>query len=172
MRTTITACLAASLLVLAACGGSDADTSDSDPGDTVTTESDSDDSTESSGALDGEQGRVADLLMSGAADSGIELDEDCVNENVGQLTDDDAQAIADAGLTGEVEVSPEADAIGDTVFSDCIDAESYAIATAEAMGDVDETVDVDCLKDALSGLTPDEIDDQLFDEAASCITGE
>ena len=150
MRSTVLACLTVSALALAVagCGGSDDDD-----------------------GIGEQQQRVVDLLLSGAGEVGIELDDECVSENVAELSDDDAKAIADAGLEGEADISDEGDAIGDTLFSDCVDAESYANAQVESIGEIDETVDVECLREALDGLTVDEIDEQLIDAATGCSTG-
>lgn len=147
MRSTLLACLTVSALAVAGCGGSDDD------------------------GIGAQQQRVVDLLLTGAGEAGIELDEECVSENVAELSDDDAKAIADAGLEGEADISDEGDAIGETVFSDCVDAESYASLQVESIGEIDDTVDVDCLSDALDGLTVEEIDEQLVDAATACSTG-
>lgn len=174
MRTTLLACLTATTLTITACGGSD---------DSTTDDSATDDSASDAGASDGgvnsdaegepaevgvEQQRVVDLLLSGAGDSGIELDEVCINENIGRLSDDDAKALADAGVGGEADISDEAAAIGETVFSECVDAASYADAQVDAIGQIDETIDLECFRDALDGLTVDEIDEQIFDAATDC----
>jgi len=143
MRTTITACIAASALVLAACGSDD-------------------------GAPSGDQGEVADLLMTAAGDEGFELDRDCVDEKVAELSDDDASALAESGLEGDAEISAAGDAIGASIFSDCVDAASYLDALIASFGEDDPTLDTDCLKSALEGNTVDEIDEELFDAAFEC----
>lgn len=145
MRTTLTAGLAAAVLVLAACG--------------------SDDSSPS-----GDQGEVADLLMEAAGDEGFELDRDCVNEKAGELSNDDAKALAEAGLEGDAEISAAGDAIGEAIFSECVDASSYLNALIESFGEDDPTLDTDCLRSALEGKTVDEIDEGLFDAAFECTT--
>ncbi len=149
MRTTITACLAATTLLLAACGGSDGD----------------------SGSASGDQGRVADLLLTAADEEGFALDADCVNENVGELTDEDAKALADSGLEGDADISAAADAIGEKIFSECVDASSYLDALVQSFAADDPTLDTECLKSALDGKTVDEIDEELFDAALGCSTG-
>jgi len=146
MRTTITACLAAATLVLTACGSSDGG---------------SDEASE-------DQGKVADLLMTGAGDAGFELDRDCVNETVGELSDADAKALADAGLEGDADISAEGEAIGERIFSECVDAASYLDALVASYGEDDPTIDTECLKSALEGKTVDEIGDELYDAALGC----
>ena len=153
MRITLTACLAAVTLALAACGGSD------DPS--------GDDGSEGSSA-GGDQARVVDLLLGAAEGSGIELDETCVNETLGELSDEDAKAIADAGVEGNPEVSDAGNEIGDRVYNDCIDAESYLTSQANVLADNEESIDADCIIDELTGLTVNEIDELLFDTAFAC----
>ena len=146
MRTTLTACIAATALVLAACG--------------------SDDSSPS-----GDQGEVADLLMTAASEEGFELDSDCVDEKAGELSDEDAKALADAGLEGDADISAAGEAIGQEIFSECVDASSYLDALIESFGESDPSLDTDCLRSALEGKTVDEIDAELFDAATECSTG-
>ena len=143
-KTTITSFLAASVLVLAACGGSD------------------------SGSASGDQGRVADLVIELSGEQGFELDEACVNETVSELSDADAKALADSELAGDAETSDEAEAIGQKVFTDCVDAESYVNSLADSIAEDDDTIDAQCVKDELAGLTVDEVDDQIFDAAFAC----
>lgn len=85
---------AAAIVTLAACGGGDDD------------------------GGGGRQGDVADLYIETMNDLAEELDveldvdEDCVREVTGRLSDDDAAALMEAGLEGEPDVSAEADEIG------------------------------------------------------------
>lgn len=159
MRTALAAWLAATTIILAACGGSDGSSADS---------SSADSSSADASSVDGDQGRVIALLLSTAADSGIELDETCVNNTLGELSDDDAKAIADAGIDGQPEVSDEANEIGDRVFDECIDAESYLESQANALAGGDDTIDADCITAELADLTVNEIDDRLFETAFAC----
>jgi hypothetical protein len=93
----------ATVLALAACGGDD------DGGSGV-------------------QGEVADMMIDAMNESfseegieGIDLDEDCVRDAVGQLSDDDAQKILDAGPDNEPEgLSDEADEAAQALI-DCVD---------------------------------------------------
>jgi len=144
MRTTIISCFAATTLVLAACGGGD--------------------------SVGGDQGRVIDLVIETAGDVGIEVDESCVSNLYADLSDDDAKAIADAGVEGNPDVSDEGSEIGDRVFSECVDAESYLDTQIGFLTESDSAVDAECLKTELTGLTVDEIDAQIFDAAFACTT--
>ncbi|MGB0113847.1 MAG: hypothetical protein WBP59_11550, partial [Ilumatobacteraceae bacterium] len=49
---------------------------------------------DSDGGLDGPQGDAAKATIEAAADAGVELDEDCVNEVAAKLSDADATIIA------------------------------------------------------------------------------
>ena len=82
MRTRILGSIAIAALALTACGGSG-----------------------------GNQGEVADLLVESASDEGIELDEGCVEDVAGKLSDDDAQRIIDAGSDGDAVLSAEGEAL-------------------------------------------------------------
>lgn len=72
------------------------------------------------------QDQVADMMIDVLNEAGdvegasVDIDEDCLREKAGKLSDDDAKAIIDAGPDGEPEVSAEADAIGDELF-ECVD---------------------------------------------------
>ena len=65
------------------------------------------------------QDQVADLVVGAITESlegeGISftIDEECVKNLTSQLSDADAQAILDAGVDGEADTSPEADAVGE-----------------------------------------------------------
>ena len=115
-----------------------------------------------------DQARVAQLLVSTADEEGFGIDTECVTAYAAELSDDDAQALVDAGLAGEADVSAEGAAIGADVFRDCVDAASYAEAVADALAEADASIDADCLRGALSGLTTDEIDEQLVDRVEDC----
>jgi hypothetical protein len=147
MRSPLTAGLAVAALVLASCGS------------------------DSSSGLGDEQQRVADILTEAANEVGITLDSDCVNENLGELTDDDAKALADSGLEGNAEISDDAEAIGDAMFTDCVDAESYGKSVAESIADSDESIDQSCLEDEFDGLGVQEIDEVASDAVLRCSGG-
>jgi len=144
MRTTITACIAATALALGACGGSD--------------------------AAGGDQGEVADLVMEAADEQGFELDESCVNDTVAELSDEDAKALVDAGLEAEADVSDAGRAIGQQVFTDCVDADSYMTALVDSITAEDPSLDADCIKSALEGKSVEEIQGQLVEVAFGCST--
>jgi hypothetical protein len=110
MRTRLFGTIAIAALALTACGGDDDGGGDG-----------------GGGGGGSAQDRVADMMIDvlneaseidGVED--IEIDESCIRDKVGELSDADAQAILDAGPEGDPDVSAEADAIGESMF-DCID---------------------------------------------------
>lgn len=68
----------------------------------------------------GRQGDVADEMIEVLEREGIEVDEDCVRDIADQLSDEDAEAIADAGVEGDPEVSDAGNELGEKLF-DCVD---------------------------------------------------
>lgn len=118
----------------------------------------------------GAQDEVADLFIELAGEENLELDDDCVRDTAARLSDDDAQAIVDAGTDGDPVVSDEAEAIGDEIFSTCVNADSYVDLIVTSLAEDDDTIDADCMRAELSGLSVDEVDDKIFDAAFSCTT--
>jgi len=120
MRTRLFGSIAVAALVLAGCGGGDDG---------------------------GQQGEVADMMLEAAETDGVALDEDCVRDVAGQLSDEDAAAIIEAGPEGDADVSAEADALGEEMFS-CLDTDALVDQIVSEMGD-EGGVDADCLKRVL-----------------------
>ena len=144
MRHRLTLLAAATCLVLTACGGS---------------------------GSGGDQGEVADLFIELAGEEDLELDEGCVRDTTAKLSDADAAAIVEAGVDGDPEVSDDADAIADEILS-CVDVSSYRDGLIDAISEGDDTIDADCLRDALGDLeTAEEIDDAIFSAAFDCSSG-
>jgi hypothetical protein len=144
MRRTILSTVAAATLILSACGG------DSSSGE--------------------DQARVADLVNDLGSEQGLELDKDCIDTATAKLSDADAKALADAGLEGDADVSEAGQAIGQQVFTECVDLQSLINSTIDEMASEDEALDVGCLKSALSDVsTTDEFTDTLLGAAFGCI---
>ena len=116
----------------------------------------------------GAQGDVADMFIDIADEEGLALDNDCVRDTSAKLSDDDAQALVDAGVDGDADISDEGDAIGNEIFTSCIDADEYIDFIVESFTEDDATIDGDCMRDEFSGLTVEEVDDKLFDAAFAC----
>lgn len=119
MRTRVVGSFGVAVLVLSACGGDDG----------------------------GQQGEVADMMLEAADEEGFSLEEDCVRDVAGRLSDDDAEKIVEAGPDGDPELSAEADALADEMF-DCVDTDALVDQIVAEMGDA-EGVDADCLKSVL-----------------------
>lgn len=109
MRTRLFGTIAIAALALTACGGDD----DGGSGD--------------GGGGGSAQDEVADMMIDVLNEAselegveGIEIDEDCIRDKVGELSDEDARAIVDAGPEGDPEVSDQAEVIGESMF-ECVD---------------------------------------------------
>jgi hypothetical protein len=132
MKKSIVASLAVAVLVLAGCGSD-------------------------SGGASGPQGEAADAAMAAAAEQGMELDEDCVDDLAAQLSDEDAEAIVAAGPDGDADISDEGTAIGVQLLS-CADNEDLVDAFIEEMkantgADFDEA----CVRESLEGVDMSEM---------------
>jgi hypothetical protein len=115
MRTRLVATIAIIALALAACGGDD------DGGGNP-------------------QDQVADMMIEVLDDvtelegvEGVEIDEGCIRDKVGELSDEDAQAILDAGPEGDPDVSDEADAIGEAMV-ECVDMSGVDLGELDTDG--------------------------------------
>lgn len=113
------------------------------------------------------QSEVADLFISVANEQDLKLDESCVRTNADKFSDADAEMMVEAGVGGDPDISDAGDAIGDEILSGCVDAESYLEGLATSFSE-DGSIDGDCIRAALKGLSVAEIDDQLFDVAFDC----
>jgi hypothetical protein len=71
---------------------------------------------------------LIDSVKNAEDTEGITIDEDCVRDKVGALSDDDAKKILDAGPNGDPQgLSDAADTIGTSIFTDCIDIDFSAV---------------------------------------------
>jgi hypothetical protein len=111
MRARLLGTIAIAAITLTACGGDDDGGGGAGGG----------------GGGGSPQDQVADMMidvLNEAAEidgiEGIEIDEGCIRDKVGELSDADARAILDAGPEGDPDVSDEAELIGESMF-DCID---------------------------------------------------
>jgi len=157
MKKKLITMIAAGALVLAACG-SDSDGSDSGATDTSATDTSATDSsasdtsdTDSSASAGDVQAQAADAAIASAKQNGIDLDADCVNELASQLSDEDAQAIVDAGGEGGAEVSDEGTAIGSQLLS-CAGNEQIIEALIAEMKTSGQEFDEQCVRDGLKDI--------------------
>ncbi len=137
MRTRLIGSLAIGTLALAACGSGSG----------------------------GQQGEVADMMLEAADDEGFDLDEDCVRETADKLSDDDAAKIIEAGPDGDADLSSDAEALANEMFS-CVNTDALVDQMVDQLGG--EGIDADCLKDVLGDMDPEalaagEMPDGLFD---------
>ena len=102
----------------------------------------------------GSRGEDVDQLMTSAKDTGLDLDKSCVEDIASKLSDDDAKRIVDAGPDGTPVLSDEGEALGEEILG-CVSMDSLIDSIVADVGD--ENVDVECLKDALKGLSPAEL---------------
>ncbi len=151
MKKKLISTIAAGILVLAACGS------------------------DSGSSASGAQGEAADAAIAAAKDQGIELDVDCVNELASKLSDEDAQAIVDAGPDGDADVSDEGTAIG-TQLLGCAGNDQIIDAFINELKTSEQDFDEGCVRDGLKDLdlaalaasedgqsgTPDEIVSAVF----------
>ena len=110
-------------LTLAACGSSDSSSS-------------------------GVQADAAQQTIEAAKDAGFDLDHACVNDITEQLSDDDAQAIVDAGPGGEPDVSAEGSALANQLVN-CISQEALLDEFVAGMVADGQAFDEECVRENL-----------------------
>ena len=104
----------------------------------------SDDSTE----LSEPQADAAQAAIDSAAEGGITLDEDCVNDVAAQLSDEDA---ALAAADGDDELSPEGEALTAQLVA-CADQDELIDSIIGALGDSGVALDEECAREALADI--------------------
>jgi hypothetical protein len=125
MRRTLTIAAIAAGLALTACGSDDGGSSVSGP-----------------------QADAAQAAIDSAAEEGLTLDEDCVNDLAAQLSDEDAEK---AAADGDAALSPEGEALTVQLIS-CADQGEVIDSIIGAMTDGGAIIDEDCAREALEGL--------------------
>lgn len=120
MRTRLFGTIAIAALALTSCGGGDDGGSDGGGG---------------GGAQDQVADMMIDVLNEASEIEGVDMtvDEGCIRDKAGQLSDADAQAIVDAGPEGDPEVSDAADAIADTMI-ECVDLGDFDLGELDSDG--------------------------------------
>ena len=126
----ITALMATSVLLFAACGDDD----DDDAG--------------------GVQAEAADEFIDQMRDEDVDPDEECVRTAFTDMSDDDAQAIVDAGSDETPDLSPEAMAIVTEATTSCASSEDLIDSIIE---NLPEGIDGDCVRDRLADADFDEM---------------
>lgn len=115
------------------------------------------------------QDEVAVLFADAMEEQEIAIDLDCAKEAASGMSDEDAQAIVDAGLEADSDFSPAAAAFAAKATS-CLDVGALIDQLVDLLGE--DLVDADCLKDALEGIDPAALSTGEFPpEADACFTG-
>jgi hypothetical protein len=102
---------------------------------------------------DSVQDQAADQAIAEAAGEDIQLDEDCVRDVAGELSDEDAQAIIDAGPDGDAELSEAGEALSSQLFN-CIGTDDLANLFIDGMKESGQDVDEDCVREQIGELDP------------------
>ena len=126
----ITALMATSVLLFAACGDDD----DDDAG--------------------GVQAEAADEFIDQMRDEDVDPDEECDHTAFADMSDDDAQRIVDAESDETPDLSPEAMAIVTEATTSCASSEDLLDSIIESLP---EGIDGDCVRDRLEDADFDEI---------------
>ena len=126
----ITALMATSVLLFAACGDDD----DDDAG--------------------GVQAEAADEFIDQMRDEDVDPNEECVHTAFADMSDDDAQRIVDAESDEAPDLSPEAMAIVTEATTSCASSEDLLDSIIESLP---EGIDGDCVRDRLEDADFDEI---------------
>jgi hypothetical protein len=102
------------------------------------------------GGSDSPQDEAANLAIASAKAEGVDLDEGCVRDLAGGLSDEDAQAIIEAGTASDAELSDSGLRAAASLL-DCVDRGEFVDQMMEQIGDT-PGLDADCMRDALTEL--------------------
>jgi len=120
------------------------------------------------GGSSGPQDEVAVLFADAMEEQDVAIDLDCAKEAASDMSDEDAQAIVDAGVDAGADFSPAATEFADKAAS-CIDIDSLVDQMVDLLGE--DLVDGDCLKEALKDVDPAVLDSGDFPpEAEACFS--
>lgn len=100
------------------------------------------------GGLSESQSDAADQAIQGAAAAGMELDEDCVNEVAGRLSEEDAKRIA-AG--DQDEISTEGQELSIELIN-CADQDAITDLFIEGLNQSGQNFDEDCAREKVAEL--------------------
>lgn len=96
----------------------------------------------------GAQGEAAQAAIDSAAEEGMNLDEECVNDVASKLSDEDAEIIAGGG---DEEISAEGAALSLELLG-CVDSDALADMFIEGMGESGQEFDEDCIREQLENF--------------------
>lgn len=103
------------------------------------------------GGLSEAQQTAADQAVAQGAEADMEIDQACVEDLASQLTEQDAQAIVDAGIDGDAELSAEGETLTADLFN-CIDESAIIDLFIQGIEEAGQEVDDECVHDALEGV--------------------
>lgn len=118
------------------------------------------------------QDEVADEFLSEMSDADVEFDEDCVRDAIGEMSDDDAQAVLDSVEDDSApDIGPEAVGVATDVMS-CADMGAIADQMIDQLVDEmgEDNVDADCLRDAVDDFDPAEIENLNPASMLECVS--
>ena len=88
------------------------------------------------------------LAQEGASDV---FDRDCVEEKAKELSDEDAQALTDAGPDGDPELSAEGTALTIELAS-CVDTDALIVFVVEGLVEAGQQFDEGCVREKLADI--------------------
>ena len=109
------------------------------------------------------QDEAAVLFVDAMGEDDIAVDLDCAKEAASGMSDEDAQALVDAGVDAEAEPSPGGNEFLAKATS-CIDVDSLVALFGE------ELLDGDCLEEVLKDVDPADLESgDLFPPRSGCL---
>jgi hypothetical protein len=105
-------------------------------------------SDDDSSSISGPQADAAQAAIGSAAEGGVTLDEDCVNDVAAQLSDEDAEL---AAADGDAELSPEGEALTVQLIA-CADTDELIDSIIGALSDGGAPFDEACAREALADI--------------------
>jgi hypothetical protein len=113
---------------------------------------------DSTSELSADQERVVELVMETSGAEGLALNEQCVRDVITKMSPDDAKKLADSDLGGDVELTPEGEALGEELIT-CLDRDEFIDALVADLSAGGVNVDRDCIDDALADVELSELFD-------------
>lgn len=110
------------------------------------------------------QVQVAEMYVSVATESGYRVEPSCVSKVMSEMTDADADALVEAGLDGNADLSEAGIDVLTAVANQCIDVGEYLDKLIADYSN-DPNVDPLCLRSALEDLTSVDAIDRATESA-------
>jgi hypothetical protein len=110
------------------------------------------------------RGAIVDYTVDAAAAAGFQLDQACIADLVGQLSDDDAALLAasiDDASGGDPQLSAEGEALGNQVFEECVvGSDDQALideVITKVLADGGEGIDEACVRENVPKLNDEQL---------------